>query len=54
MHVMGKVEAWVKQRTKPRTESLVVGAWKDMTRSKGELIAENALLRQQVIIYSAR
>jgi transposase InsO family protein len=50
VHVMGKVEAWVKQWTKPRTESLVVGTWMDMTRSKGELIAENALLRQQVII----
>ncbi len=43
MHVMGKVEAWVK----PRTEWLVVGVWMDMTRSKGELIAENALQRQE-------
>ena len=50
VHVMGKVEAWVKQWTKPRTESLVVGAWLDMTRSKGALTAANALLRQPGII----
>jgi hypothetical protein len=30
VHVMGKVDAWVKQWTKPRTESLVVGTWLDM------------------------
>jgi putative transposase len=37
---------WVK----PLTTSLVVGTLADLTRSKVELLAENALLRQQLII----
>ena len=39
-----------KQWTKPDTESLVVGTIVDATRSKRELIAENAFLRQQLIV----
>jgi len=35
---------------KPPTTSLVVGTLADLTRSKAELLAENALLRQQLII----
>jgi putative transposase len=35
---------------KPPTTSLVLGTFADLTRSKAELLAENALLRQQVII----
>jgi putative transposase len=35
---------------KPPTPSLVLGALADMTRAKAELIAVNALLRQQLII----
>jgi putative transposase len=40
-----------KQWTKPDTESLVTGTLMDATRSKGDLIAENAFLRQQLIVF---
>jgi hypothetical protein len=33
---------------------LVAGALEDLTRSRGELIAENALLRQQLIVASGK
>ena len=36
--------------TKPSMTSLVLGTLADMTRGKSELLAENALLRQQLII----
>jgi hypothetical protein len=36
--------------TQPASTSLVVGTMTDLSRSKSELIAENALLRQQLII----
>ncbi len=36
--------------TKPSTPSLVLGTLTDLTRSKSELMAENALLRQQLIV----
>ena len=39
-----------KQWTKPDTASLVVGTVVDATRSKRDLIAENAFLRQQLIV----
>jgi putative transposase len=35
---------------KPSTTSLLLGTFADMTRGKSELLAENALLRQQLII----
>ena len=35
---------------KPPTTSLLLGTLTDMTRGKSELLAENALLRQQLII----
>ncbi len=35
---------------KPPTASLVLGTFADLTRGKAELLAENALLRQQLII----
>ena len=38
--------AWIK----PDTASLLLGTLTDLTRSKSELVAENALLRQQLII----
>jgi putative transposase len=40
----------VLRRIKPLTTSLVVGTLADMTRGKAELVAENALLRHQLII----
>jgi putative transposase len=49
-NIIRKVEERFKQWTKPGTEALVEGTLADVTRSKGESIAENALLRQQVII----
>ena len=36
--------------TKPDTTSLMLGKLTDLARSKSELVAENALLRQQLII----
>jgi hypothetical protein len=39
-----------KQWTKPDTESLVTGTVVDVNRSKRDLIAENAFLRQQLIV----
>jgi putative transposase len=38
--------------TKPSNTSLVLGTMTDLSRSKSELVAENALLRQQLIILS--
>jgi putative transposase len=38
------------QWTKPLTSSLPFGTLADLTRSKAELLAENALLRQQLLI----
>jgi transposase InsO family protein len=40
----------VLQWIKPLTTSLVLGTFADLTRGKAELLAENALLRQQLII----
>src|SRR5215469_2851592 len=37
-------------RTKPDTNSLLLGTLTDQARSKSELVAENAFLRQQLII----
>jgi len=42
----GETQAW----TKPDTTSLLLGTLTDLSRSKSELVAENALLRQQLII----
>ena len=40
----------IKQYTKPLTTGLVTGTLSDTTRSRVDLIAENALLRQQLIV----
>jgi putative transposase len=45
------VEWHFKQLTKPTGNHLVAGTLIDVTRSKRELIAENALLRQQLIVF---
>ena len=39
-----------KQWTKPDSASLATGALVDVTRSKRDLVAENAFLRQQLIV----
>ena len=36
--------------TKPDTTSLILGTLTDLARSKSELVAENALLRQQLVL----
>jgi hypothetical protein len=40
----------LKQWSNPATAALVTGALSDLTRSRADLIAENALLRQQLIV----
>ena len=37
-------------RTKPDNHALVLNAAMDLTRSKSELMLENALLRQQLVV----
>ena len=44
------VQDHIKRWLKPNTHSLAIGTASDLTRSKADLIAENALLRQQLII----
>jgi putative transposase len=39
-----------KQWTKPVTATLVTGALSDITRSRADLVAENVMLRQQLIV----
>ena len=46
-----RVKQHLKQWTKPVTTTLVTGTLSDMTtRSRADLIAENAMLRQQLIV----
>ena len=40
----------LKQWTKPATATLLTGAVSDITRSRADLIAENLMLRQQLIV----
>jgi hypothetical protein len=44
------LQAYFSRWIKPSTTSLVLGTFADMTRGKPELLAENALLRHQLII----
>jgi hypothetical protein len=41
---------WLRKWTKPDNHGLVGGVAADATRSKAELMLENALLRQQLIV----
>lgn len=51
---MGKLLLWFQERikhwTKPPTPPMVSGILSDLTRSRSDLIAEMALLRQQLIV----
>ena len=51
---MGKILHWLQGRvklwTKPATSVLIIGALSDLTRSRADLVIENALLRQQLIV----
>ena len=44
------VKQRLRQCVRPDSDSLAVGAALDLTRSKSELVLENALLRQQLIV----
>lgn len=44
------VKETVKQWTKPATATLTAGAVSDLTRTRKDLITENAILRQQLIV----
>lgn len=48
--VWSRMVAWLREWTKPDAHGLVSGAVADATRSKSELMLENALLRQQLIV----
>jgi len=48
--VIQHLNDWFKAKTKPNNERLAVGVAFDLTHSKSELMAENALLRQQLIV----
>ena len=41
-------QEWIKRWTKPATLTLISGLLSDLTRSRFDLIVENALLRQQL------
>ena len=45
-----QIKTAIKQFTKPETAVLATGAVSDITRSRKDLIAENAILRQQLIV----
>jgi transposase InsO family protein len=45
-----RIKETIKQFTKPATAVLAVGAASDITRSRKDLVAENAILRQQLIV----
>jgi hypothetical protein len=51
---MGKILDWlqecIKHWIKPATSVLIIGALSDLTRSRTDLVVENALLRQQLIV----
>jgi len=51
---MGKILRWLQERiklwTKPATLPLIPGLFSDLTRSRADLVVENALLRQQLIV----
>jgi len=50
LNAVHRVGQRIQQMLKPDTVSLLAGAAKDTVRSKTQLVAENALLRQQLII----
>jgi len=51
MATLEKVQTWIQARSKPEPTSQVLGAARDLLRTKAELVTENALLRQQLIVF---
>jgi putative transposase len=49
-HIVGQIEGCLKHWTQPNSDSLLLGSAGELTRSRGDLIAENAFVRQQVIV----
>ena len=49
-NISNRIKGKIKQLTKPTTPSLAIGAISDLPKSKADLMAENAILRQQVIV----
>ena len=49
-HGVDAIRTRVSQWTKPRPVALAAGLAADLTRSRGDLLLENALLRQQVLV----
>jgi hypothetical protein len=47
---VNKIKHAIKKFTKPTTATLVVGTLSDLPRSRADLLAENAMLRQQLIV----
>jgi len=48
--VLSQLETVWKRWTQPNEDRLLLGTLTDLTRSRQELVAENAFLRQQVIV----
>jgi len=48
--ILDRLQECVKRWTKPATSVLIIGALSDLTRSRTDLVVENALLRQQLIV----
>ena len=51
---MGNILDWLQERvkhwTKQATSVLIIGTLSDLTRSRTDLVVENAFLRQQLIV----
>jgi hypothetical protein len=45
-----RAKQYLRHWAKPVTATLVTGALSDLTRSRADLIAENVMLRQQLIV----
>ena len=52
--LLSRVKVMFKEITKPTTASLTVNGIIDMTRSRKDLVTENAILRQQLIVVNRR
>ena len=48
--LLQKVGKWIIAKTKPANSSQLLGTTVDLLRSKTELVAENTLLRPQLIV----
>jgi putative transposase len=48
--IFNRIKDKIKQFTKPTTATLAAGTLSDLPRSRADLLAENAMLRQQLII----